>query len=110
MATTIDKTYSRKYLAPNFDPTSVKEVTAAYRELSARGLSDVNALEKWILDCEELSSAIEDRYSRAHVASTVNTTDEAAEKAYMQLVEEILPLTETFGFELNKKLIALPLT
>ncbi len=110
MATSLDKVYPRKYLAQNFNPSNVKAVTAAFEELAARALGDVGALEKWILDWEELSSAIADRYSRAHVASTVNTTDEVAEKTYLQLVEEILPLTETFGFKLNQKLIATPYT
>ena len=110
MTTQIDKAFPRKYLAPSFDPTDVSSVTAAYAELEARRLDAGPALEKWILDWEELGSAISDKYSRAHVASTVDTTNEAAEKSYMQLVEEILPLTETFGFKLNKKLIDSPLT
>lgn len=99
-------TKKRRQLPDRFDPTDPKAVTREYEKLEKRDLPDAGALENWILDWEELGSAIHDRYSRAHVATTVDTTDEAAEKRYFQICEEILPLTETFGFKLNRKLLS----
>lgn len=106
MSASVEKKFPRKYLAPDFDAESVEAVKKSYDELSKRVIDSPQTLEKWIHDAEELGSAIHDRYSRAHVASTVDTTNEAAEKKLMHIIENILPITETFGFELNKKLMA----
>lgn len=99
---------TRKYLSTDFDAENPTLIKAAYEELLKRELPDPKALDKWIIDSEELGSAIQDRYARAHVASTVDTTDTKAEARFMHLVENVLPLTETYGFVLNKKLIATP--
>ncbi|MBI3542189.1 MAG: M3 family oligoendopeptidase [Deltaproteobacteria bacterium] len=104
----VDKKFPRKYLSPSFDASNAADVTRLYDELLARAVASRDDLEKFIFDWEELGGAIHDRYSRAHVASTVDTTDEKAEKAYMQLVEQVLPLTETYGFKLNKKMLETP--
>lgn len=108
MATSIDQKFTRQFLDNQFDPTDAKAVTAAFEALLNRPIGSPKELEKWILDGEELSAVISDRYSRAHVASTVNTTDEKAEAQFMHLVENIIPLTETYGFKLNRKLLDSP--
>ena len=97
---------TRKYLSADFNAENPTSVKMAYEELSKRELLNEAALDKWIMDTEELASAIHDRYARAHVASTIDTTDTKAEERFMHLVENVLPLTETYGFELNKKLVA----
>lgn len=104
----ITKEFPRRYLAKDFDPTSAESVKRSYDELSERALSSISELEKWIADYEELSSVIHERYSRAYVATTVDTTDKAAEKSYMHIVENIMPLTETYGFKINRKLLSSP--
>lgn len=106
MTNSVDKKFPRKFLSPSFDATNPVDVTALYQGLESRVLNSLTELQKWIQDWEELGSAIHECYSRAHVASTVNTADTTAEEKYMHIVEKILPLTETFGFKLNRKLLA----
>lgn len=104
----LDRKLARTYVAQDFDPTDAKALAAAYGELERRSLDSPQALEQWIRDWEELGAVVYDRYSRVHVATTVDTTDAASEKQLMHLLENIVPLTETHGFKLNRKLLGSP--
>src|SRR5580700_2964641 len=64
---------------------------------SARTTAD---LERWILDCGELTAALDEESSRRYIAMTCHTDNPDAEKAYLQFVEEIEPRTKPRQFNL----------
>lgn len=104
----IDKAFPRRYLAKDFDPENQDALARVYHELESRSIACAEELENWILDWEELSSLIHDRYSRAYVGSTINTASIEAERRYLKIVEKILPLSERHGFVLSKKVLDSP--
>ena len=61
------------------------------------------AFERWILDCGELSAALDDEGSRRYIAMTCHTDSADAEKAYLQFVEEIEPKAKPRQFTLAKQ-------
>ncbi|MBI2604910.1 MAG: M3 family oligoendopeptidase [Deltaproteobacteria bacterium] len=100
--------YQRKYLSPEFNAEDAAQVRREFEELARSDSRDRAELERWILHWEELSSAVNDAYARANVAVTVDTTDKTAEARFMKFVDEILPVVETEGFKLSRKLLAHP--
>jgi oligoendopeptidase F len=69
-------------------------------EACAPGCHTAAALEKWLLDWSELSAALDEEASRRHIAMTCHTDDEAAEKSYLQFLEEIEPQIKPRQFKL----------
>lgn len=102
----LNKTIVRQYLRKDFDATDKKQVEDEFKRLEDAKPEGVEKLEAWITHWEELSSAIGESYSRASVAVTVDTTDSAAETRFMRIASEILPVAETCGFNLGRKLLA----
>lgn len=49
------------------------------------------ALEQWLLDWGELSAALDEESSKRYIAMTCHTDSPEAEKAYLELVENVDP-------------------
>jgi oligoendopeptidase F len=100
------QTYPRTYLPADFDPGNAAAMAAVFNELEERPIADRAALEKWLLDWQEVTGAAMERYARAYLAMTGDTTSEAAKSDYLGLLESLLPLLSNADFKLQRKLLA----
>jgi oligoendopeptidase F len=87
------------------DPAAVE---ALYDRLEARPLGSRRALESFILDWDEFESYLWDEQSRAYVEMTQDTADEARRARYANQVERVLPLVESRGAALKRRVLTSP--
>ncbi|MBE2268828.1 MAG: M3 family oligoendopeptidase [Anaerolinea sp.] len=93
-------------------PTTVQEfkswewsqIEPYQEELKARTLTPDNVID-WLTDWSRLSSLIGETYNRLYVATTVDTTDEAAVSAYHAYVENVIPYAQAANQTLKQKLL-----
>jgi oligoendopeptidase F len=71
--------------------------------LMSRDLT-ADTVEGWLKDWSELDKLVEEVYQRLYVATTVDTTDEAATQRFEAFVEHIIPPLQTANDKLNRKL------
>ena len=99
----------RTFVPEDFNPDNEKEVGRLFQALLQREIpNNVDALRQWVMDWSELESVLGEVSCRRYVAMTVNTQDEAADKAYSSFVENIQPIMNEYDDKLNKKLMAHP--
>lgn len=60
------------------------------------------ALEQWLLDWGELSAALDEESSKRYIAMTCHTDSPEAEKAYLELVENLDPKSKPRQFKLEQ--------
>lgn len=100
---------NRKFVPENFNVDNANEVSELYRKLLCENIQNsAEALRNWILKWSELGSVLSEIYSRRYVASTINTADEKAAKAYENFVANIEPISSEYTDKLNKKLMQHP--
>ena len=66
------------------------------------------ALEAWLGDWGELGAALDEESSRRYIAMTCHTEDAAAERAYLEFVEQIEPRVKPRQFALEQRYLAHP--
>ena len=76
-----------------------------YKDLEARAINDDNVID-WLTDWSRIGDIISETYSRLSVATTVDTTDEAANQAYINYIEHVIPPAQAAGQVLKEKLLA----
>ncbi|HEX6386081.1 MAG TPA: M3 family oligoendopeptidase [Anaerolineae bacterium] len=76
-----------------------------YEELAQRPLTAANVA-GWLSDWSRLARLMHERFARLNVATTVDTTDEAAERQYNDFLENIFPADEAAQQRLKEKLLA----
>jgi oligoendopeptidase F len=67
---------------------------------------NANTLDTWLQNWSLLEEMFAEVFTRLRVATNVDTTDEAAEEAYMRFMNEIYPEVERITFQIQKKLVA----
>ena len=82
-----------------------EETRNSFKQLEQRDLPDAQALQKWILDWSNLSSALAEKSSRLYVAMTCDTKNQEAADAYEFFVSNIDPIISEETEKLQKKLI-----
>ncbi len=80
------------------------KIAPYYEELAARPLS-AGTIHQWLVDWTSLSKLVWERFSRLNVAKTVDTTDEAVEKAYNHFLETIFPASQAAEQKLRIRLL-----
>jgi oligoendopeptidase F len=65
-----------------------------------------DTIEQWLADWTRLSELLDETYARHYVATSQDTTDEAAEKLYHAFLENIVPHAEAADQTLKQKLLA----
>jgi oligoendopeptidase F len=107
-STTIAPPIPRHYLPADFKLTDWTSVEPQLEELSKREITDVAALEKWLLDRSELESVLSEDMGWRYIRMTCNTQDQAATEAYQYFVSEIDPKLAPYDHALNQKLVNSP--
>jgi oligoendopeptidase F len=77
-------------------------------EATAPQCASVEALEAWLFDWNELSSALDEEANRRSIAMTCHTDDAEAERAYLDFIEHVEPEVKPRQFALEKLLVAHP--
>lgn len=88
-----------------FLPWTWAQIEPYYRNLIARPI-DAASVAGWLADWTRISKTVNEQYARLQVASTLNTADEQAERAYHALLGEVLPHMEEAEQQLKQKLLA----
>jgi oligoendopeptidase F len=101
----------RQFVPVALDPGDWTQIAPLFDQLEQRGAScrTVAELEQWLLDCGELSAALEEEGTRRYIAMTCHTDQAEAEKAYLHYVENIEPQIKPRRFQLARIYLAHPL-
>lgn len=79
-----------------------------YEELAQRMIHDVEELEQWILDRNQVAAMVEEEFGWRYIKFTTNASDKAAAKRYEYYIQYIAPNISKYDFRLNQKLVASP--
>ncbi len=99
---------SSEIVPADLDATRWSNVEPLYRELLARELHCRNCLEQLILDRSELDAAVSEAGAELYIQMTCHTDDDAANRAYLDFVENVQPKLREVSFELDRKIALSP--
>lgn len=97
----------RTFLPDDLDATNLERVEGLVRALLARRAASREDVERWVRDRSDLSAACSEALARLYIAMTCNTSDGAAQAAYLAYIEHVQPRLTELNFELDKKAVAL---
>lgn len=99
----------REFVPENLNVDDATAVTQLFQQLLDEDVANsAEALRAWIMKWSELGSVLQEVCCRRYVATTVDTKDEAAAKAYESFAENIDPISSEYYDKLNKKVMAHP--
>jgi len=98
------------YLPKDYVLTDWISIESFFKELLERPLTQVETLEKWLLDLSELEAFISEDACWRQIKMTCDTTDKSLEEAFNYFCMEIQPKMQPYADALNKKLINCPYT
>ena len=98
------------YLPKDYVLTDWASIESFFKELLERPLTQVETLEKWLLDLSELEAFISEDACWRQIKMTCDTTDKSLEEAFNYFCMEIQPKMQPYADALNKKLINCPYT
>lgn len=98
----------RRYLPKDFKVTTWAELEPLLEELLTRKINNARALERWMLDRNEVEAAVIEDFGWRYIHLTRNTNDEQAAKNYEYLVREVSPKVSVYDHQLNVKLMESP--
>jgi oligoendopeptidase F len=81
------------------------QIEPYYQDLSERHI-DADNVSGWLSDWSQLKALIKDRFERLIVATTVDTTDKAADERLKTFLDEIYPHSQAAEQTLKEKLLA----
>ncbi|MCA9933825.1 MAG: M3 family oligoendopeptidase [Ardenticatenaceae bacterium] len=81
-----------------------EKIEPYYAELAERPLTP-DTVHQWLLDWSSLTKLVSERFSRLHVAKTIDTTDEAVEKAFNDFLETVFLAAQSAEQTLNVRLL-----
>ena len=81
------------------------QIEPYFKDLLDRPLNATNVT-RWLADWTRLADLLEETFSRLSVATTVDTTDEEAERRYKNFLDEIYPSAEAMEQKLKEKILA----
>src|SRR5262245_17017927 len=100
---TLPREFSRKFVPANLVIKGFADVEPFLQKLLAADISTKPKLEQWLLDGSELFAAIDEFGSLVFIRNTVDTTNPAYKKAFLDFVENFEPKLKPIATELNKK-------
>jgi oligoendopeptidase F len=98
------------YLPKAYVLTDWASIESFFKELLERPITQVEILEKWLLDLSELEAFISEDACWRQIKMTCDTTDKSLEEAFNYFCMEIQPKMQPYADALNKKLINCPYT
>lgn len=86
------------------DASRFENVEAYFRELLDRPVGTTAEFDQWLLDRSELDAACSETQANLYITMTCGTDDEAAQKAYADYIEQVVPKLKPVSFELDRRL------
>jgi len=71
------------------------DIEPFFEDLAARDISTMETLRRWLHDRSELEAVISEAVAKRYISMTIDTSDTEAEKAYLEMVENVLPRFDT---------------
>ncbi|MDB6054914.1 MAG: oligoendopeptidase family [Verrucomicrobiales bacterium] len=92
----------RSFVSPESVLSSLDVILPLFDRLEsqATAISSPAELEQWLLDCSEVSAAMDEESSRRYIAMSCHTDNPEAEKAYLEFVEKVEPELKPRQFKL----------
>ncbi len=81
------------------------DIEPYYDDLAKRSLSD-DSVPRFLSDWTRIGDLVEEIFSRMHVATTVNTADQEAEKRFHRFLDQVYPKLEQAEHTLKEKVLA----
>ncbi|PSR11489.1 MAG: M3 family oligoendopeptidase [Bacteroidetes bacterium] len=99
----------RTYLPSRFRLTVWDQLAPFFEELRQRELSTLKELEEWLLDRSELDAFISESFAWRYINISSDSSNEQAQTAYQQAVQELSPRISDCTDQLNRKLVDHPM-
>jgi oligoendopeptidase F len=97
-----------QFVPADLDAGELAALEPLFAELLARPLDDAVALEQWLLHESELGARISAEQARRYIRMTRHTEDQAAQKAYLDFEQQVMPRVKVLSDGLDKKFLASP--
>jgi len=97
-----------RFVKPNDNFGDWGAVKPYFADLAARPVESPGELERWLVDCSELQSALDEERNVREVAMTCATDDPVKEKSYLDFLEQVVPPCRVEWDGLDRKLLASP--
>ncbi len=95
----------RHFLPEDFIPTTWEALSPYFMELLAQKVDSVKDLETLLKNRSELEAVLEEDFAWKYIKMNKDTTDQEAQKAFHDFVENIQPKLALEGDKLNKKIV-----
>ena len=105
---TIPRRPERKFVSKNLVIDSWRKIEHLFDNLVERDISDVDELEKWMLDRSELEAVLEEDMAWRYIKMNIDTTDKELGERFTFWIKEISPKTAPYSHKLNLKLVESP--
>ncbi len=97
-----------EFVPADLDAASWPALAPLYADLLSRDLHCANCLRRLIMDRSELDAAAGEAGSVLYINMTRHTDDAAAQKAYLDHVENVQPRLKQVSFDLDRKIVESP--
>ena len=81
------------------------QIEPYYQDLTDRPLDTANA-EDWLADWSRLGELLGETFNRLYIATSLDTSDQVAEKRYQAFLDDIYPQMEAADQQLKEKLLS----
>lgn len=93
------------WLNQDWDENSWSTFQPYFDELTAHPITR-DSVDSWMTKWSQIDDALDEVYSRLHVANTRNTADEQVEKRFLSFVQNIVPKAMAVSQTLREQLVA----
>lgn len=104
----IPKRKQRFFLTEDFEPSTWEAIEFYYLNLQSREINSVADLRQWLRDSSELDGALGEHGRWLYVRTTIDTSDEKAKAALINLYANIYPKMSVADQQLKKKFVDCP--
>jgi oligoendopeptidase F len=100
--------FPRSFVPKDADLGDWAQIEPLFVKLENEQPRSAKELEAWLLKVSELAACIDEKGSLRYIAMTSQTDDEAAEKAHLHFIQEIVPLCKPHWNKLDRKYVDHP--
>lgn len=97
----------RGFLPFDVDLKDSNLVSDLFVQLIERDISSKEEFEQWVLDCSELSAAVDQQGSILYIRMTCHTDDAQFVEDYKDFIQNVVPSIKPLADELNRKFLRL---
>lgn len=110
MAPAVDmqQKFPRRFVPEGADMGDWAQIEPLFRRLLEASPASPQALERWLEDGSELSSAVQEEGARRYEEMTCQTDDPAREQAYLFFIEQIAPQVKPLAHALDEAYLRSP--